>query len=143
MELQYQSWPALGLAACRQLGRRGFRGSRCWLRDRTGVIDNPLGLEDPDNNLAKSFTGQVSWSNDKFGAALSGNWGELGGDTTGSIMDLVLSADPTDSLSLWLNFDWVNYDGTNQPFVPKAGGGARNNVNSLVSALPVAMRSRT
>jgi hypothetical protein len=34
-----------------------------------GVIDNPLGLEDPDNNIAKSFTGQVSWSNDKFGAA--------------------------------------------------------------------------
>ena len=96
-----------------------------------GVIDNPLGLEDPDNNIAKSFTGQVSWSNDKFGAALSGNWGELGGDTTGSIMDLVLSADPTDSLSLWLNFDWVNYDGTNQPFVPKAGGGTRNNVNQF------------
>ena len=94
-----------------------------------GVIDNPLALQDPDNNIAKSFTGQVSWSNDKFGAALSGNWGELGGDTTGSILDLVLSADPTDSLSLWLNFDWVNRDGTNQN--PLVNGNNRTDVNQF------------
>jgi hypothetical protein len=94
-----------------------------------GVIDSPLALQDPDNNIAKSFTGQVSWSNDKFGAALSGNWGEVGGNTTASILDLVLSADPTDSLSLWLNFDWVNQQGGNQN--PLVNGNRRNDVNKF------------
>ena len=77
-----------------------------------GVIDSPLGLQDPDVNRAKSFTGQVSWSNDKYGAALSGNWGQVGpgGAATASIMDIVLSADPTDSLSIWFNMDWVRND---------------------------------
>jgi hypothetical protein len=78
-----------------------------------GVIDSPLGIEDPDLNKAKSFTGQLAWSNDSFGASISGNWGENGvaannTQTTSSILDLVLSADPTDNLSLWLNFDWVS-----------------------------------
>ena len=99
-----------------------------------GVIDNPLGLEDPDNNLAKSFTGQVSWSNDKFGAKVSGNWGEQNSDggNEGSILDLILSADPTDFLSLWFNFDWV-YE--SQPSGVRAQAGGQTNDNTFGFAL--------
>jgi len=83
-----------------------------------GVIDNPIGIQDPDDNEAKSFTGQLAWSNDSFGASVSGNWGEAGtggAKQTQSILDLVLSADPTDSLSLWLNFDWASNEPTVNP----------------------------
>ena len=77
-----------------------------------GVIDNPIGIQDPDDNKAKSFTGQLAWSNDNYGVSLGGNWGDTGvgafnNSGEASILDLVLSADPTDNLSLWLNFDWV------------------------------------
>jgi len=105
-----------------------------------GVIDNPLGIEDPDNNEAKSFTGQLAWSNDSFGVSIGGNWGDTqaggGANASGSILDVVVSADPSDNLSLWANFDWVNVDpavgsDTNTYGIALAGRYALNDTTGL------------
>ena len=77
-----------------------------------GVL-NDVYVPGADGNLDKSFTGQVAWSNDMFGAAVTGNWGYSGSSTTmnRALVDAVLTADPLDNLSLWLNYDWVgNFD---------------------------------
>jgi hypothetical protein len=76
-----------------------------------------------DNN--KAFFGQIGYAGDAFGL----NVGVIGGDSdasictaalgaqndcTTSVVDVVLSLDPTDNISLWLNYDWVNINGAAQ-----------------------------
>ena len=75
---------------------------------------------DGDNN--KAFTGQVAYSGEKYGGALGIMYGNdltvanqtvVGGsggccdNAKTGILDVLLTADPTDKLSLWYNFDWV------------------------------------
>ena len=72
----------------------------------------------------KAFYGQLSYSRDNWGL----NVGGIIGDDTGngscgidptkgdadcktSVVDVVLSMDPTDDLSLWLNYDWAHSGG--------------------------------
>jgi hypothetical protein len=79
--------------------------------------DNNFDLE---NN--KAFFGQVSLSGDMFGLNVGGM---VGDDTTlgctdaddtcmRSIVDVVLTLDPTEQLSFWINFDWVRKFGDRQ-----------------------------
>jgi Putative beta-barrel porin-2, OmpL-like. bbp2 len=68
---------------------------------------------DLENN--KAFYGQLSLSGDMYGlnvGAIVGQDSTLGcpdadDDCYTSVFDIVMSMDPTDDLSLWLNFDWV------------------------------------
>ncbi|MBW2402144.1 MAG: outer membrane beta-barrel protein [Deltaproteobacteria bacterium] len=69
----------------------------------------------------KAYYGQVAFSGDSFGV----NVGFITGDDTSSgggdscagadcavtVVDVVITADPTDDLSLWANFDYVNNTG--------------------------------
>ena len=74
-----------------------------------------------DNN--KAYFGQVSYQGDAFGLNVGGIIGDSDAsvcnqaagpqnDCQVSIVDVVLTADPTDNLSVWANFDWVNVNGS-------------------------------
>lgn len=75
-----------------------------------------------DNN--KAYFGQVSYGGDAFGLNVGGIIGDSDAsvcvqgafpgqnDCQVSIVDVVLTADPTDDLSVWANFDWVNVNGS-------------------------------
>ena len=75
-----------------------------------------------DNN--KAYFGQVSYGGDAFGLNVGGIIGDSDAsvcvqgafpgqnDCQVSIVDVVLTADPTDNLSVWANFDWVNVNGS-------------------------------
>jgi len=75
-----------------------------------------------DNN--KAYFGQVSYGGEAFGLNVGGIIGDSDAsvcvqgafpgqnDCQVSIVDVVLTADPTDNLSVWANFDWVNVNGS-------------------------------
>lgn len=74
-----------------------------------------------DNN--KAYFGQVSYGGDAFGLNVGGIIGDSDAsvcnqsagpqnDCQVSIVDVVLTADPMDNLSVWANFDWVNVNGS-------------------------------
>lgn len=69
----------------------------------------------------KAYYGQVAYSGDSFGvnvgfitgddSASAGGDACNGADCSVTVVDVVISADPTDDLSLWANFDYVNNAG--------------------------------
>jgi hypothetical protein len=74
--------------------------------------------------MSKTFVGRLGWSNETVGVYLNGLYG---GDIPGfgsannnndavGLIDLVVKADPTEALSMWVNFDWYTLD-------PEAGDG--------------------
>ena len=88
-----------------------------------------------DNN--KAYFGQVSFGGESFGLNVGGIIGDsdasVCAQATGpqndcqiSIVDVVMTADPTDNLSLWLNYDWVNTNG--------ASNGADGNTHGISGA---------
>ncbi len=129
----------------------------------TGVIgsmdfDNGIGLAlgvvndgfsdasfDTDNN--KTITGQLSYADEYFTAAVSMIWGSPLSDPNGrlvndedaktGLLDVLLTTEPSDNLQLWLNFDfgWKRDD-----FIQRPSGRKRNLPNSEVYALAVAGR---
>jgi hypothetical protein len=84
----------------------------------------------------KAYYGQVSFSADSFGLNVGAIWGD--DNTTScvgammgktecetSVVDVVLTVDPTDNLSLWANFDWKHTNGSDtdvfDPLSPASG----------------------
>lgn len=73
---------------------------------------------DTDNN--KAVTGRVGWAGRDVSAGLSGIYGsqlDMPGVTAdeadkAGLVDLVLTADPTERISIWLNADWAFTTGT-------------------------------
>jgi len=73
-----------------------------------------------DNN--KAYFGQVSYGGDAFGLNVGGIIGDSDAsicagagpqsDCQTSVVDVVLTMDPTDNISVWANFDWVNVNGS-------------------------------
>jgi len=78
----------------------------------------------------KAYYGQVSYGGDAFGLNVGvitgddsaggiGTCGPGGGatraDCSVTIIDVVMTADPTDNLSVWANFDYVNTSGNDRP----------------------------
>jgi hypothetical protein len=69
----------------------------------------------------KAYYGQVAYSGDSFGVNVGFITGDdsasAGGDTCNgadcsvTVVDVVITADPNDDLSLWANFDYVNNAG--------------------------------
>jgi len=88
-------------------------------RVSAGMLNEPLSNEQPggfDQNSAKALTSQVAYSGEKFGAYAGLNWGASSAPTTSGgnatsndgegILDVLLTADPTDNLSAWVNYDY-------------------------------------
>lgn len=73
---------------------------------------------DTDNN--KTVTGQLSYGQEYYSAAVSMNYGSPASNDAGvltndesdktGILDFLVTADPSDDLSMWINFDWVFAD---------------------------------
>ena len=88
-----------------------------------------------DNN--KAYFGQVSYAGDAFGLNVGGiigdsDAGPCGGagpqnDCVTSVVDVVLTLDPTDNISLWLNYDWLHVDGADN-------GAADGNAHGIAAA---------
>jgi len=93
-----------------------------------GVVNDVYSDTDISADNEKAYFGQVSYAGDSFGL----NVGAIGGDADAgecgagaaaagarniecqvSIVDVVLSADPTDDLSVWFNYDWKHVSGSN------------------------------
>jgi hypothetical protein len=86
-----------------------------------GVVNDVYSDTDVSINNDKAYFGQLSYGGETFGLNVGGiignNQGACAaargtGDCTTSVVDVVLTADPTESLSLWANYDWVHTSGT-------------------------------
>ena len=87
-----------------------------------GVVNDVYSDQNFDSEIGKAGYAQVSLGGDMFGL----NVGAIVGTNDGltcvdsddecntSVFDVVLSVNPSDSLSLWANFDWVRNFGDNQ-----------------------------
>jgi len=91
--------------------------------DEVGVIFGVVNDVYSDTATAtaqdKAYYGQVQYSGDMFGLNVGGIIGRDSGacatgtgDCLTSVVDVVLTADPTEDLSLWANFDWVHTSGS-------------------------------
>lgn len=89
-----------------------------------GVVNDVYSDTDVSVDNDKAYFGQFSYSGDAFGLNVGGIIGDsdvgLCGAASGaarsfdcqvSIVDVVLTADPTEELSLWANYDWVHVSG--------------------------------
>jgi hypothetical protein len=82
-----------------------------------GILNSPISDNNWDFNSGKAVTSQIGYATDKFGATVGLNWGREGNSTTptaanGSIndstgiLDVLLTVDPLDNLSAWINYDY-------------------------------------
>ncbi len=107
-----------------------------------------------DFNNTKSFMPEVGWANDQLSVELNGHigWGETGfaglptGQTTNrdkgllTYTDLVVTFDPSDNLSLWLNFDWIH---SSDDLVPTTNPSRAFNVYATAVAGRLALSEQT
>jgi hypothetical protein len=83
----------------------------------TGFVNQAFSDPTGDINNNKAFVIQGGWSNDMFGANAGMTYGAVnGGDESDKVgmFDLVVTVDPIEQLSLWLNYDhlWNNFNNT-------------------------------
>jgi opacity protein-like surface antigen len=71
-----------------------------------GFVNDVLSDTARDTNGNKAFTGQLAWSGDTAGVYFNAITGDAVGSDY-SVLDLVATLDPTDSLSMWLNYDYI------------------------------------
>lgn len=74
-----------------------------------GALNNFRTDSNTDTNNNKAVTASVGMGNDTFSGSLNmvyGSGTQVNSDRRGGILDMVLSADPTDNLSIWYNFDY-------------------------------------
>jgi hypothetical protein len=87
-----------------------------------GVVNDVYTATSADLENDKAYYAQLALAGDMFGlnvGAIVGNDSTLGctdadDDCYTSVFDVVMTMDPSDSLSLWLNFDWVKKFGESQ-----------------------------
>jgi hypothetical protein len=88
-----------------------------------GVVNDVYSDTATSTDADKAYYGQVQFGGDGFGLNVGGIIGNDGGACNGpttsrtsacrtSVLDVVLTADPTDDLSLWANFDWKHTNGS-------------------------------
>jgi hypothetical protein len=101
-----------------------------------GVVNDVYSDTDVSADNNKAYFGQVGYARDTLGLNVGVIYGDSDegfcqapngtqNDCTTSVVDVVLTLDPTDNISLWLNYDWVHVDGINQN-----GGGQSGNGNA-------------
>ncbi|MEE8164241.1 MAG: outer membrane beta-barrel protein [Myxococcota bacterium] len=85
-----------------------------------GVVNDVFSDTSSDVSRSKSYTGQLAYSGDSMMAAVSYIVGSDTGqgctddgisDCNTAILDFLLTADPSDSVSMWVNLDWVSQNG--------------------------------
>lgn len=119
------------------------------------IVNENLSATISDPNPDKSFEGQIAYATDKFGVYLNGGYGRsaifanvfdpvflatpTGVRNTVGLADLVLTADPLDNLSVWLDVLWRNQR-FNENFVTSGGGGL--NLDATLDDVGVAVAAR-
>jgi hypothetical protein len=92
-----------------------------------GVVNEVYSQTSISTDQDKAYYGQVSFGGDKWGLNVGGIVGRDSGLTNNngtsgcngadvcntSVVDVVMSVDPSDNLSMWLNFDWARSFGEN------------------------------
>jgi hypothetical protein len=92
-----------------------------------GIVNEVYSDTFTSTSVDKAYYGQVAYAGDMFGVNVgfitgddsAGGFGGCvgtggGADCAVTIVDVVLTADPSDKLSLWANFDYVNNSGSDQ-----------------------------
>jgi hypothetical protein len=97
-----------------------------------GVVNEVYSDTFTSSSVDKAYYGQVAYSGEDFGVNVGVITGDdstnctvpVAGPPAGTaqradcaitIIDVVMTADPTDDVSLWLNFDYVNTSGSDRP----------------------------
>jgi hypothetical protein len=83
-----------------------------------GVVNDVYSDSDVSVNNDKAYFAQLAYGGDLFGLNVGAIYGnnqgacdQGNGECTTSVVDVVLTADPTENLSLWVNYDWVHTNG--------------------------------
>lgn len=84
-----------------------------------GAVNEPLGDTNADLDNGKTVTWHLGWANDSYSVSTNGIWGSQSdgdeSDKYGNI-ELLVTADPTDSFSAWFDYNYVFYDDTPNAF---------------------------
>jgi hypothetical protein len=109
-----------------------------------GIVNDPLPQSQPDFNDGKAFLGRLGYTGESWSAALAATWGN---DTAGDeqkdlgIIDLIVTWDPIDKLSLVMNADYVIRDDDSFPDDPNAWGLALAGRYAWTDRLGTALRA--
>jgi len=107
---------------------------------KIGGVNDPFSDSNKQINTQKGVTGQINYSGDSFYAGVSGIYGTQDGGKESDhygMIDLVLSADPSDNLSIWFNYDYNWYKHSPNAFFDGAGSNSSVNAFALASRLAV------
>ena len=87
-----------------------------------GIVNDVYSDTGISNDNDKAYYGQFQFGGDGFGLNVGGIYGDADASACGSpgnrsdectvsVVDVTLTADPTDNLSLWVNYDWFHQNG--------------------------------
>jgi hypothetical protein len=116
-----------------------------------GVVNEVYSDTFTSETTDKAYYGQVAYAGDSYGVNVGfitgsdtsgiGGPGCVGADCSVTIVDVVLTADPTDDLSLWANFDYVN--NTGDDYGATFGAGANGQAWGIAGAGRYAVTEKT
>jgi hypothetical protein len=121
------------------------------LTDQVGIIAGVVNEVYSDtfvsNTNDKAYYAQLQFAGDNFGLNVGGIYGAdtsagscTGAGCTTSVVDVVLSLDPTENLSLWFNYDWAHSTGEDYAGHGDAHGVAGAGRLALSDTLGIATR---
>jgi len=115
-----------------------------------GLVNDPFSDANFDTDNDKAVTGQITYEGAGFYAGLSGIFGSqvegpagtpgFEGDKYG-LIDVLLTADPSDRLSMWLNYNYNWFEDTPGAF-GFAGEGPDSDVHGIAVAARLAVTER-
>jgi len=98
----------VGVLASTDIGETGFSGAFGVMNDD---ISGFAGTgSDPDRNDAKSLVAQIGWAGETISVANTLLWGPsvpFSDNHANGLYDLVVTWDPNEKISTWLNFDYA------------------------------------
>jgi hypothetical protein len=109
-----------------------------------GAVNDPFSDTNKAIDNDKSVTGQLNYSGESFYAGVSGIYGTQNGggesDKYG-LIDFLLSADPSDNFSVWVNYDYNWYKDT--PGAYFTGAGDDSSAHAVAAAARLAITDST
>lgn len=109
-----------------------------------GGVNDPFSDANKAIDTKKGITGQINYSGDSFYVGVSGIYGTQQGMGEGDkygLIDFLLTADPSDNLSLWFNYDYNWYKDT--PSAYGFGGGDDSSAHAFAAAGRLALTDST